>query len=90
MIRLAILAPVLLGLLTGRADAFEQPPIQSPQDKACRDEAAGRVFETPDPQGLGVYAIGKQIYFACMQRAEAAPAASGATAKVARRLRPTG
>ena len=87
MTRTALLAPILLALVSGGAAAFEQPPIQSPQDKSCRDEAAARVFETPDPGNLGVYAIGKQIYFACMQRADAAPAATG---KMARRIRPTG
>ena len=89
MTRLVVLAPVLLALCGGSAAAFEQPPIQGPQDKACRDEAAGTVFETPDPDNLGAYAVGKQIYFACMRRAEASPAPD-ATTKVARRVRPAG
>ena len=48
----------------------ESTPIQSPQDAACRTEARNRVFSTPDPKGLGLYAIGRQIYFACMKRAQ--------------------
>lgn len=49
----------------------QSTPIQSPQDAACRNEARARVFTAPDPQGLGLYAVGRQIYMACMQRAKA-------------------
>ena len=69
MTRLSLLATLLFGLGAGAAAALEQPPIQGPQDQACRDEAAGRVFDTPDPDNLGAYAVGKGIYLACMQRA---------------------
>lgn len=48
----------------------QSTPIQSPQDAACRDEARARVFTTPDPKGLGLYAVGRQIYMGCMQRKE--------------------
>ena len=51
----------------------ESTPIQSPQDAACRTEARNRVFSTPDPKGLGLYAIGRQLYFACMKRAQPGP-----------------
>lgn len=51
----------------------EFTPIQSPQDAACRTEARNRVFSTPDPKGLGLYAIGRQLYFACMKRAQPGP-----------------
>lgn len=76
MTRLALLAPVLLGLSCAPAGAFEQPPIQSPQDQACRDESKNKVFAAPDPDNLGPYAIGRQFYFACMARAEAAEKAA--------------
>ena len=46
----------------------QSQPIQSAQDAACRGEAKARVFTAPDPQGLGLYAIGRQIYMACMTR----------------------
>ncbi|GJE28219.1 hypothetical protein [Methylobacterium organophilum] len=74
MMRTPVLAPVLLGLSV--AGAAAQPPIQSPQDAACRSEAEAKVFSTPDPQGLGPYAIGKRIYTACMRRTSA-PAGRG-------------
>ena len=61
-----VLGMTVLGAGTGAAQ-----PIQSPQDAACRNEARARVFSTPDPQGLGPYAVGRQIYTACMQRAQA-------------------
>ena len=85
MTRTALLVSLLLSLSTGAAGAFEQPPITSPQDKACRDEAAGTVFDTPDPEGLGPHAIGKRIYLACMDRFAEAEKAPAKTAKRARR-----
>lgn len=63
------LVPAFLVLSISAAAAFSQPPIQGPQDAACRAEAQSKVFSTPDPQGVGLFAIGKQIYTACMQRA---------------------
>lgn len=84
MTRFARLVLVLCCLGAGGAAQAQQPPIQSPQDRACRDEAAGKVFNTPDPQRLGPYAIGRQIYMACMQRA-AAPAPGKAARRRPRR-----
>jgi hypothetical protein len=52
------------------ACAQAQPPIQSAQDAACRDQAAQRVFSAPNPKGLGLYAVGRQIWQDCMRRAE--------------------
>ena len=72
------LAVACLGLLLGclatapEAAAQGEPPIKSAQDAACRNEARARVFSTPDPQGIGLRAVGRQIYMACMQRANAA------------------
>ncbi len=50
--------------------AWAEPPIKSPQDAACRNEARARVFVTPDPAGIGLHAVGRQIYMACMARSE--------------------
>ena len=50
--------------------AWEQPPIQSPQDAACRQEAASRIFSEPNPRGLDLYSLGRQIWYQCMARAE--------------------
>ncbi|HEV7438127.1 MAG TPA: hypothetical protein VGN94_00670 [Methylobacterium sp.] len=80
---------ILACLGTGSgASAQGEPPIKSPQDAACRNEARARVFSTPDPEGLGLRAVGRQIYMACMQRAEAA-ARKPAARKPARRPRRT-
>ncbi|GJE41895.1 hypothetical protein [Methylobacterium soli] len=76
-----------LGTASG-ASAQGEPPIKSAQDAACRNEARARVFSTPDPQGLGLRAVGRQIYMACMQRASAA-ARRPVTHKSARRPRRT-
>ena len=56
-------------LVPAVAYAQGQPPIQSAQDAACRQEAANRVFSTPNPTGLSLYSIGRQIWFECMRRA---------------------
>ena len=84
MTRSVLLASALLCLSAAGAAALEQPPIQSPQDKACRDEATTRVFDTPDPQGLGPHAIGRTLYHACMARSEIVRK----PVKTARRTRP--
>lgn len=66
--RLFLAVGVLLAF-TGAAHA--EPPIQSPQDAACRDVARSRVFSAPDPLNLGLREIGRQIYMACMQATKA-------------------
>jgi hypothetical protein len=43
-----------------------QPPIQSAQDAACRQEATRRVMS--DARGLDPYALGRQIWTQCMSR----------------------
>lgn len=59
---------VLALLVTSDGAARAEPPIQSPQDAACRAEAKARVFSAPNPRGLGIEELGKGIYFACMDR----------------------
>lgn len=56
-------------LLVGPAQAFDQPPIRSAQDAACRDDARSRVFNAPNPQGLSLWNLGAQLYHQCMARA---------------------
>ena len=57
-------------LVPAAAYAQGQPPIQSPQDAACRQEAGNRVFSDPNPRGLDLYSLGRQIWYECMARAE--------------------
>ena len=59
-----------LTLAPGMAFA-QHPPVQSPQDQACRDEAGRRVFSEPNPAGLGLYDRGRQYWTECMRRTEA-------------------
>ncbi len=61
--------------LCASQEASAEPPIQSPQDAACRNEARAKVFSAPDPQGLGPQVIGRQIYNACMKRSQGGRAA---------------
>lgn len=65
-IRTFMAAALLLGGCIG-AVAQDQP-ITSPQDAQCRDEARDKVFTAPNPQGLTPFALGAEIYHACMRR----------------------
>ncbi|MCJ2062120.1 hypothetical protein MKK63_05315 [Methylobacterium sp. J-088] len=68
--------------------ARAEPPIRSPEDAACRLEARARVFTAPNPRGLELEEIGKQIYYACMARlGEAAQPAKTAHRRHKRRHR---
>ncbi len=53
-------------LVPAAAYAQGQPPIQSPQDAACRQEATRGGMS--DPRGLDPYALGRQIWTQCMNR----------------------
>lgn len=76
---LTALCAVLLSATSSLA--FFEPPIKSPQDAACRDEARSRVFSTPDPEGVGMMAIGKRIYHACMAASKGAGRVANAAAR---------
>ncbi|MDP4025919.1 hypothetical protein Q8W71_25125 [Methylobacterium sp. NEAU 140] len=56
------------GLALAGGPARAEPMVRSPQDAACRMEARGRVFSTPNPRGLEPEVLGRQIYHACMRR----------------------
>ena len=45
-----------------------QPPIQSPQDAACRQVAQRGVLS--DSRGLDPYVLGRQIWAQCMRSAQ--------------------
>lgn len=81
-----LLGSPLLGIPCAGPAAAQQPPVppvQGPQDQACRDEAKRRVFTEPGSGSL--YARGKVYWEACMARA--APAQKGRRARKARRHR---
>jgi hypothetical protein len=62
-----VAAAVLLALAVSPASA-QNEPITSPQDARCRDEARDHVFTAPNPNGLSPYALGAELYHACMKR----------------------
>lgn len=70
----ALVAAALLAALFGAGPARAEPPIRSPEDAACRLEARAKVFTAPNPQGLELEDIGRQIYYACMARLNPAAA----------------
>lgn len=58
---------VLFLTLSMTAGAIAQePPIQSPQDAACRDQARSEVFSAPNPDRLSLWDLGSQIWHTCM------------------------
>lgn len=65
---MSIASGTLIGLVLICSPASAEPPIRSPEDAACRLEARAKVFATPNPKGLELEQIGRQIYYACMSR----------------------
>lgn len=88
-LRTRIVAIVSLGIVLAAAcsPARAEPPIRSPEDAACRAQARSKVFTAPNPLGLELEDIGRQIYFACMKisQAIAPPAKSARRARHRRR-----
>ncbi len=81
-------AALLTALILAPAIAQAQtiPPVQSPQDQACRDEAKSRLFSGPTG-GQDLFAIGRQYWIACMRRTASAnqPVVRKVASKVAKR-----
>ena len=65
----AVMAGLGLCVALHAGAAQAEPPIRSAQDAACRSEARARVFSVPNPRGLELEVIGRQIYHACMRQA---------------------
>ncbi len=65
-----LLAAFLLTPMMAAAQA--EPPIQSPQDAACRNEARARIFSGAAPPGSDLRSVGAGYYFECMRRTQAA------------------
>lgn len=63
----AVLVGVLL-LAAGISRAQAEPPIRSPEDAACRAEAKAKVFSAPNPKNLDIEEVGRELYYACMNR----------------------
>ncbi|MCJ2096207.1 hypothetical protein MKK67_27455 [Methylobacterium sp. J-072] len=70
----ALVSAAILIASLGIVPARAEPPIRSPEDAACRNEARAKVFSAPNPNGLELEDIGRQIYFACMARTTQAAA----------------
>lgn len=61
---------LIIGFMAVGWQALAEAPIRSAQDAACRDEARDKVFTAPDPNGLGLQGVGRQLYMACMARSQ--------------------
>jgi hypothetical protein len=70
----SIASGILMGSILLGGSARAEPPIRSPEDAACRLEARAKVFSAPNPGGLAIEDVGRQIYFACMKRISPASA----------------
>jgi hypothetical protein len=64
--RNVVLALCLATSVSGSAQAQQEPPIQSPQDAACRTDARDKVFTAANPNNLSLWDLGSQIYHTCM------------------------
>ncbi|MEE7455927.1 hypothetical protein MPAR168_24225 [Methylorubrum populi] len=66
--RQIVLATIIAATMTGGASAQGQPPIQSPEDATCRDDARNRLLGAPNPKGLSPFDLGAQLYHECLRR----------------------
>ncbi len=69
MTRRATLPALMLASILSSAAAAQgapEPPIQGPQDAACREQARAQVFSAPNPDNLSLYDLGSQIWHLCM------------------------
>ena len=66
-----LIAATLVAAALGTPAEAQEPPIQSPQDAACRTVARDTVFTAPNPRNLSLWDLGSQIYHACMSEAHA-------------------
>lgn len=66
--RRIVLAFGIAAAMTGSALAQLQPPIKSPEDATCREEARSRLLGAPNPRGLSPFDLGAQLYHECMRR----------------------
>lgn len=58
---------IVIALTTGAAaQSVPEPPIQSPQDAACREQARAQILSYPNPNNLSLYDLGSQIWHLCM------------------------
>lgn len=69
--RNACFAFTIIAASLAPALAIDEPPITSPQDATCRDEARDTVFSAPNPTQLSPYDLGAKLYHACMRRLHA-------------------
>ncbi|KAA0122876.1 hypothetical protein CIW48_15660 [Methylobacterium sp. P1-11] len=63
---LTTLATVIALTTAAAAQSVPEPPIQSPQDAACREQARAQIFSYPNPNNLSLYDLGSQIWHLCM------------------------
>jgi hypothetical protein len=63
-----VLATIIAVAMTGGASAQSQPPIKSPEDATCRNDARDRLLGAPNPKGLSPFDLGTQLYHECMRR----------------------
>ena len=66
VMRTFLFALCLTTAFSGTARGQEEPPIQSPQDAACRTDARDKVFTAANPNNLSLWDLGSQIYHTCM------------------------
>jgi hypothetical protein len=65
--RVVLAATIIVGLAGSvGAQGFSEPPIQGPADASCRETARSEVFSAPNPNHLGLWDLGSQIYHSCM------------------------
>ncbi|CAO4135898.1 hypothetical protein [Methylorubrum extorquens] len=60
---LLAIAIIIVSTSSGLAD---EPPVQGPEDAACRAQARSEVFTAANPNRLSLWDLGSQIWHTCM------------------------
>ena len=60
------LLAVAFFVVSTRSGLGDEPPVQGPEDAACRAQARTEVFTAPNPNHLSLWDLGSQIWHSCM------------------------
>lgn len=61
-----ILLAIAFVVVATKSSLAGEPPVQGPEDAACRAQAQSEVFTAPNPNRLSLWDLGSQIWHTCM------------------------
>ncbi|MEG9500329.1 MAG: hypothetical protein MIN69_00395 [Methylorubrum extorquens] len=61
-----ILLAIAFVVVSTKSGLADEPPVQGPEDAACRAQARSEVFTAANPNHLSLWDLGSQIWHTCM------------------------